>query len=200
MRLSKLQRRILALALVEYEKPREETPEWMTERGIPAGEAPRSRALTSVRGIVTMIYGIEEWSGWRGIKGGKQYKARHFSPRYNNHGWTQAWWEPSPPAMRKRVAAASAAIQRALRTLRARGYFDASTWAYRLSEAGVAAARDAKRVAAANPPIGAFVTESIDSVTRCACGQPLDAQRSTRRYCSPACRQTAYRLRTAVQP
>jgi hypothetical protein len=32
-------------------------------------------------------------------------------------------------------------------------------------------------------------------VTRCRCGAVLDAARSTRRYCSAACRQAAFRLR-----
>lgn len=168
-------------------------------------ERPRSRALAGVRELVEIIYGIERWRPWRGIDcEGQEYEARRFHRQRHNHGWVQAWHEPAPADVRRKVASASAAISRAIVRLRAHGFLDASTWAVRLSDKGARLVRDARQATVTNSRVGVFVTAAADSVTdsvtvtHCGCGAKLDAQRSTRRYCSAACRQAAYRMRESA--
>lgn len=63
-------------------------------------------------------------------------------------------------------------------------------------------AAEMHRIADRNRKWRARGANKVPRPTTCPCGAPLDAQRSTRRYCSPACRQTAYRMRvgSAVTP
>lgn len=207
MKLSELQRRILELALVEYEKQPEMISPELIAMGFSAGESPRSRAIATAGDLVEKLYGIEPWQKWRRWTDadGKRWRARQYqSDEY-----------------KRRLAAARSAISKAMRSLGRFDIWDKGTWARRLSDKGAAFARDNKQAAAANDtngrhwqPPAAVVTDSVTSgcispgvgetkpaiatVTRCSCGTELDAKRSTRRYCSPACRQAAYRARTAM--
>lgn len=185
MKLSKLQRRILELALAKYDEP----PRFQSRWGDPTKETYDSRNVL-LMDAVKEIYGITCWRNvdrpWSGVF------------MHDEHCPCERCTEQRPD-VRRRYNAAWTALLRSAWSLQDSGLVELGWFAFhrgvrlRLTDVGVTVAREllSKR------PHDPLLNNQPPTVTRCACGALLDAQRSTRRYCSAACRQTAYRVRRA---
>lgn len=214
MRLSKLQRRILELALEAYEQPAILVVEadvakaamWglSVTPGTERGDSFNRRSLR-VRDLVEKIYGVTLGGRWFRWEKGEIYAypahnglslVKRYDGRCNGNGgyFESAWFKPSTDDERRRYRAGAVAVSRAVTSLIERGLIG-DYRRIQLTELGAKAIRDAKQNELAESPRGDSINNHSSIVTQCPCGAPLDAQRSTRRYCSAACRQAAYRVR-----
>ncbi len=180
-RLSKLQRRILELALEAYERP----PILCTGEPYAGQERYDSRNVL-LADAVRAIYGVDCWR-----------RTPRKSGCYGSDGCRCEECMERAPVVRRAYNAAWTALLRSCATLEQRelvelrGFLCHAGVRLRLTDRGVTVTRELLSKVSR----GQSLNSQRATVTRCPCGAALDAQRSTRRYCSAACRQTAYRMR-----